>query len=338
MVKKLTYDVITLGSGTVDVFVNTHAKFIKEGHGKNIHELISYPTGSKILIDSLHFEIGGGGTNTATTFSRMGLKTGWIGKLGSGDSTDQIMNFLKSEKITFLGNVGKKHSGYSVILDSIGHDRTILTHKGENNNISFLDLDLSKLNSKWFYFSSMMEKSFVAQKKLAKYAKDSGIKLAFNPSSYQAKLGCDVLKPIISRSDVLVLNFEESKLLLKRTSSKKSKQNFIKDMLKKIGTLGPNIVIITDGPNGAYCYDKLDDRFIHVLPHKIKIIETTGAGDAFASTFVGSLVYGNTLDDSLKIALTNSESVIQNYGAKNNLLSYDDLKKSLKKKTIISEF
>ncbi len=319
------YDVITVGSGTVDVFVNTESELINSRKRKAVKQMIAYPLGSKILVKKLRFEVGGGGTNTAVSFAHIGLKTGWIGKIGSCENSENILELLEHEKIDFLGGIGDEFSGYSIILDSVGHDRTILAHKGENNTLSFSELHFSWLKTKWFYFASMMGKSFATQKRIAVFAKRNGIKIAYNPSSYQAKKGMTYLKPILKRTNILILNYEEACYLVGEMSIKKA--------LYALFTIGPEIVIITDGNKGALCTD--GKQTYKVIPHDVPIVETTGAGDAFASTFVGSYIKTGDIFSSLQFALINAQSIIRHYGAKNILLSWKELIKSQKKKPVI---
>ena len=324
--KKLynSYDVITIGSGTLDVFVDTDSEILKKKGSAD--ELMAYPLGSKLLIKKLNFEIGGGGTNTAVSFARFGLKTGWIGSIGKCDNSKNILEILHKEKIDFLGRIGNGVLGYSVILDSIGHDRTILTFKGENNNLDFNDISSNKLKTKWFYFCSMVGKSFITQKKLAKFAYDNKIRLAFNPSSYQAKLGAKVLAPILKYTNLLILNLEEARLLVGQDLE-------VQELIEKIHKTGPHLVIITDGSKGAYCSDMANIFKVH--PHNIKIKETTGAGDAFASSFLGAFIKSDdNVKLALKIALINAQSVIQHYGAKNILLSWNDVVSKEKSKPV----
>lgn len=318
------YDVITLGSGTIDVFANTEAQFTKKS-GK---ELISYPTGSKILIHELKFEIGGGGTNTAVAFSRLGLKTAWLGKLGNDDTSLHILDFMRKNSIEFIGVKGKGMSGFSIILDSRGHDRTILTHKGENDTLRYNQINLSKLRTKWFYFSSMVGKSLEMQKKLASYAGKKGIKLAFNPSSYQAEMGAKKLSQILRNTTSLIFNLEEAELLLGRKDS-------IENIMKKLTRLGPRIIVITNGKKEVFCYD--GSMLYTLYPHGVKIIETTGAGDAFASSFVTGIILKNDIEFALKLGLANAESVIQHYGAKNVLLSFSEARRRMKIPTRITK-
>ena len=130
------YDVITVGSATIDVFARTRfSELIKIIDPKGETDLIAYPSGSKILIDELEFTTGGGGTNTAVAFARLGHKVAFFGKLGKGTNSDFIYKSLQNEKVSMLCIRGEGHSGYSLILDSLEHDRTILFYKGINDEL-----------------------------------------------------------------------------------------------------------------------------------------------------------------------------------------------------------
>jgi len=315
------YDVITVGSSTIDVFAKTQSELIKIMTATSEEDLIAYPSGSKILITKLDFMVGGGGTNTAVSLSRLGHKVAYLGKLGNDINADKITRVLKKEKIRFIGVKGKEKSGFSVILDSIEDDRTILTYKGANNNLKFSEIDKKNLKAKWFYFASMVSHSFEALKQIAKYAEENNIKIVFNPSNYQAEKGTSALKEILRRTEILILNDEEAALLVGKGS--------VNEMLKKLRLHSPNIVIITQGKKGASAYDGKSIYF--VKPPKTKIAETTGAGDAFASSFLSGIIKKNDIEFALKLAIVNSLSVIQNTGAKNILLTYKDALKAMRK-------
>jgi ribokinase len=292
------FDIISFGSAVVDVFVNTDVSKKKN--------FISYPTGSKILIKELRFDIGGGGTNTSIAFSRLGLKTGYIGKLGDDENGKRIRDMLKKEKVKFLGRIGKnKKSGYSIVLDSKDKDRTILTFKGINNDISYEDI--KKFKTRWLYFSSLLEKSFKTQKKLAEKLIKKGVKIAFNPSDYLIKENKKQVLDLLKLTYVLILNKEEAQMITNE-----------KDLLDGLHKLGPKIIVITDKDNIIKALDK--NKKYSLKPNKIKVVERTGAGDAFASGFVAGLVAKRDIDFCLKLGLKESESVIQRFGAKNNLL------------------
>jgi ribokinase len=321
------YDVITVGSSTVDVFARSKSsgliKIIDSSGEKN---LLAYPTGSKILIEELNFTTGGGATNTAASFARLGLKVGCISKMGTGPNSARVITHLKREKVDDTLLVRKKgaRTGYSIILDSIEHDRTILAFKGSNNDLKYNEIKLNKLKTKWFYFSTMLGEGFKTLVKLAKFAEKNKIKIAFNASEYLVKKGTNFLKDILKRTHIFVLNKDEAKILVLGDD--------INNMLVKIHELGPKIVVITDGKKEVIVFD---GEFIYSFnPTSAKPIETTGAGDAFASSFLTGIIEKNDIEFALKLASANSESVIQHHGAKNKLLTMKEALKIMKRDNI----
>lgn len=308
------FDVITVGSATVDVFAETDKKFIRGN-------AYSFPIGTKLLVKSLNFDTGGGGTNTAVSLARLGNKVAFIGKIGKGMNSERIISQLKKEGVnTTLICRENARTGFSVILDAKGTDRTILVFKGSNNDLSINEIKKSKLKTKWFYFSSMMDKAFRTQEQLAEFASKHNIKIAYNPSSYLTKKGKDYLKKILSRTYLLILNKEEAAMLV---SGEK-----IELMMKALLKLGPKIAVVTDGKNGAYSYD--GKILCRAIPHDVEIVETTGAGDAFASSFLSGIIKKNDIEFALQLGQTNAESVITHVGAKNILLSYNEALKQIK--------
>ncbi|MBI3035176.1 carbohydrate kinase family protein [Candidatus Woesearchaeota archaeon] len=316
------YDVITVGSATVDVFARTRfSELIKIIDPKGETDLLAFPSGSKILIDELEFTTGGGGTNTAVALSRLGHKVGFIGKLGAGTNSDFIHKNLKKEKIELLCAHGKGHTGYSVVLDTLEHDRTILTYKGVNDDLKYSDIPSRKLKAKWFYFSSMLEESFHTLERLAEFAQQRMIKIAFNPSAYLAEKGAKYLNHILTRTYLLILNREEAGLLAGKDS--------IEGLLLKLKGLGPKIVVITDGRNHLYV---IDGKHIYsAFPPPVKIADATGAGDAFAASFLSGLIRKNDIEFAIKLGIANAQSVVSHYGAKNILLTYNEAVRAMKK-------
>ncbi len=316
------YDVITLGSATIDVFAKTKfSELIKIIDPKGETDLIAFPSGSKILIDELEFTTGGGGTNTAVSLARLGHKIGFLGKLGEGTNSQYIHKTLQKEKIKLLCAHGHGHSGYSVILDSLEHDRTILTYKGINDELKSSDVPYKKLKAKWFYFCAMMHESFHTMEKLAEFAQQHKIKIAFNPSTYLAEKGSNHLKNILSRTELIVLNKEEACLLVGRGE--------IKDLLFKLRGLGPKIAVITDGKNNLYV---TDENYVYTaFPPPVKIVDSTGAGDAFASSFLSGIIRKKDMEFAIRLGIVNAQSVVSHYGAKNILLSNKEALKRVKK-------
>jgi len=309
----MIFDVISVGSALVDAFVDTG---VKEYNGK-----ISFDAGDKVLINKIEFSVGGGGINTATSFASLGLKTGLIAKIGWGYNSQIVLNELKKRKVKFVGIKSKEHSGYSIILESNKRHRTILTFKGASNNLSFDELSLNKIKTKWIHLTSLGGKSFETQKKIVNYANRKGIKISFNPSSYQVKEGINSIKKIISCSEVLSLNLDEAKMLLGKNA---------KDLSKKLYSLGAKIIVITDGERKGEVYD---GKFLYEFyPRKVDAVECTGAGDAFSSGFIVGLIKTKNVESAIKVGLANSQGVITKRGAGEGIIDWASAEKTIKSK------
>lgn len=293
----------------MDVFIETYEKHLKIKTTKNNKEFIALPFGSKVLIKDTHHHTGGGGTNSAITFSNLGLKTGFIGYVGKDHNGKHIKKELKENKIKFLGKeIGK--TGYSVIIDSDG-DRTILTYKGTNEDVEYSNKELKKFRAKYYYITSMTGKGFDFSKKLIDFATNFNAKVCFNPSSYLAKKGLSELRAVLKNTYCLILNSDEAELLTKK-----------KGILKNLSILQTKIVfdgvvVITAGAKGAYAIHNNKKYFVSAK--KVNVKETTGAGDAFGSGFFAGLIKGKSIKFSLKMGINNSEKVITEFGAKNGL-------------------
>lgn len=309
------YDIITFGSATTDVFVDTELPEIYSGKGK----LIAYKIGSKILIKKINFLIGGCAVNTGIGLSKLGLKTACISKLGENNSN--ILNALKKEGVDWLGLRTKGIGGYSVILDSKEHNRTILTYRGLYDNISLKDIKLTRIKTKWLYLAAALGESLKTEENLIKFARRNSIKIALNPSAYQIKQYRKRIEKMLKEVNLLIFNKEEAQALVGKKD--------IKTLLKKSFRLGPEIVCITDGKAGSWVYDGKEIYFLE--PHKIKVMERTGAGDAFSSGFLVGIIKKQDIEFALQLGLANAESVIRYHGAQNKLLSWNEVIKTIKK-------
>ena len=311
----MKYDIICVGSASIDVFITSKSKDI-ELEKIHAHEDVCFPIGAKILIDSLHTEVGGGGVNTSISFARLGFKTGLISKLGADMNADSILAKLKKEKVAFLGKKAAGHTGYSVILTGFKKNRTILTHKGNNDLMMINDVP-KKLDAKWLYLGTMLGKSWKTHCAIANYAKKNGIKVLFNPSLYLAEQGKKFLKPVLDACTVLILNKEEAQAV---TGMKAE----IKTLLKKLQKDIP-LVVITDGPRGAWAYNGM--KTYSIMPTDVPVIEPTGAGDSFASGFLAALMLKQDIPTALRWGAAQANSVIQHFGATNILLTRKEIAK-----------
>lgn len=310
------YDVITVGSATVDVFVDTGNKLFKEDEN-----CLSIPFGAKFLVSNIHFDTGGGGTNTGGALARLGLKVAMIGKIGDDHNSEMILRHLSELNCdTSLIVRGNGPSDYSIILDAAGRDRTILTHKRMNDLLHYRELDISRIKTRWFYFCTMLGESLKTQGSLVDYAVENGIDIMFNPGSYIITRKQAGFLKIVKNTKVLIVNRDEAGLL----TGKEDLVAISDDIL----TLGPEVVVITDGSNDAYAFSK--EEAYMIKPHKVKVVENTGAGDSFGAGFLAGYMSGGDIRRGLEMGATEAESVIQHLGAKNKLLTMAEINSMIK--------
>lgn len=309
------YDIVTIGSATVDYFADTDSELINIATRTSSEELLAFPLGGKVLIKELNITTGGGGTNSAVAFSHLGFRTAYLGKLGDDPSARLVLDKLAREGVDFLGAQAGQ-TGVSFILNSIEDDRTILAYKGANDFLQ--PEDIQPFEAPWYYVSSMMGKSFETVAELVTHC---GCRVTFNPSSYQAAMGYEALKSLLDNVDVFIVNREEACQFMGRDPAEQSDMNAF---IRGIDFVAGQTVVITDAENGAWV--RQGDTVIHgKASDNLAIVETTGSGDAFGATFTAALMRDLPLDRALDYAMTNAESVIQHKGAKEKLLTWDAL-------------
>lgn len=317
-------DIISIGSATRDVFLENVPFIIEKSKKSPTGHFASLPLGSKIEIKKMLFETGGGGTNTAVTFSRLGLKIGVATVVGDDPGGKEIINQLKKERVaTNLIALDKKTlTGYSVILLAPGGQRTILVHRGASGIINEGIVPWKKLRAKWFYISSLGG-NVELLKKLVNYARRNKIKVAVNPGAPELRAGLRKLRPILNKTEVVILNREEAAKLTGKP------YKHLPLILKALGTNLRPITALTDGARDTFIIDS--PHIYRVRPPDVKIINTTGAGDAFGSAFTAGLILKDDVGYALRLAILNSVSVITEMGAKGGLLkklpANEDLKK-----------
>lgn len=323
-------DIITIGSAAQDVFIKTTKFIILENEVFGDDEKgICLPLGSKIPIDELVFASGGAGTNTAVTFARLGLKVSFLGKIGRDSIGEEIKKELKKEKvgIKLIREDEIKPTAFSVILSTYGKGRTILMFRGASANIQEKEIDFCNLKARWFYIASLAG-NFGLLKKIVQHAFRNNIKIAFNPGSEELALPYSKLKEIIDKVEILILNKEEAAVLTGVPYNKEQ------EIIQKTKKITPNIGVITKDIEGVAVFDK--DYIYRAGTFREKVIEATGAGDAFGSGFVFGVLKGMGIDFAIRAGSFNATSVIKQIGAKKGIVK-NFSEKELSKLTIAKE-
>lgn len=325
------FDVINIGSATRDVFIlPKEVKIFKSrkfatGRGE------CFPLGSKVEIKEIHFSSGGGAVNNSVTFANQGLKTGAVFRVGKDIRGDEIIRFLKKSKV----NIFERRSpdlltAYSVCISIPGGERTLFIYRGASEELSDDDIPWTVLRkTKWIYLTHLAGGSAPLFAKIVNFANAHNIKIAANPGRAQLVFG-EKLKPLLNQIDVLILNREEASLLTGVSYSKE------KSIFKKLDYWVRGIVLMTEGDRGAWVSDG-KHRWKTGILKASKVIDKTGAGDAFGSGFVSALIkknvgcgkgvcqiFGDQMDYALQVAGANAAGVLGKWGGNEGLLKRNE--------------
>lgn len=318
-------DVISIGDIVTDDFIELRedqAVTYQNDQGK----WLSMPFGTKIPFD--HHEVVpavGNASNAAVAFARLGLRSSFVTNVGGDQEGRDMIAVLQKENVDhrFVRINPDKKSNYHFVL-RYKAERTILI-KHEEYDYHWPSLKPDEL-PRWVYFSSISEHAIPYHDQVADWLdQNPSVKMAFQPGTFQMSAGAERLKRIYARSEVLILNREEA------VTVGGGNHEDLNDLFDHLHALGSKIVVITDGPEGAYVSDGQKRLRMPSYPDPAEPVDRTGAGDAFASTFVAALVKGNSVEGALQWAPINSMNVVQKVGAQAGLLTEPELEAWLRK-------
>lgn len=316
------FDVITIGSATRDVFVRSKAFRVLDAPQFPTGKALGISLGSKVHVEELQFFIGGGAVDTVTTFARQGLLAGAFTVTGDDPGGHEIRRFFKKEgislKLASIDSCGGNTS-YSIILTAGKKDRSILRYDGavwHFGEVPFPEKALS--DTRWFYINHLGGEAAKLIPNIFKLAQKKGIKVAWNPGSTQIRSARTSIRPYLSLVDVFIVNQEEACLCTKIPYKNREK------IFEKLDKWVKGIVIMTKGPKGVEVSDGKTLWSAGILPTK-KMVDRTGAGDAFGSGFVASLIKKpNDIEYAIQLASANATGVLTKWGASNGLLKKGD--------------
>lgn len=315
----MIFDIITIGTATRDAFIKSKCFRLVSSPDFVAGEGLCLPAGAKIELDDIIFATGGGATNAAVTFSRQGFHTACICKIGNDISGREVLANLRSEHIStaFIVEDEKLKTAYSILILAGNGERTALVYRGASETFTPSDIHPVSLKAKWFYIAGSLPVKLLEL--IADKAVRSKTKLAFNPSQSEIKLGLEGLAGILKKTDVLIINREEA---AKLTGLDYKREDKITKCLNE-NVMG--LTVLTDGSKGALISNKKSVYQVGAFKDQ-KVIDRTGAGDAFGSGFVAGLMQGNDIEEASRLASANATSVIERINAKTGILTLADFK------------
>lgn len=306
---------LAIGAAVQDVFLSHSDEFKPVTDKKADDAFMKLELGAKADVNNINFTTGGGATNAAVTFARQGLHSQFMGTIGHDPAGQAVLDDLDKEGVdtSHVSYSKRYNTGYSVLLLAPSGERTILTYRGASTHYDIKNFDLKKAGADWLYVSSMAG-SMQVLNKLFQQARELGVKIMFNPGKRELAAGAQ-LKGLLEDVDVLSVNREEMMQIVEGETP----EELIRHALNYVP-----VVIVSDGPDGVTASD--GKTIVRAgMYEDVKVVDRTGAGDAFGSGFLSQWAVGKNLKDSIIFASANSTSVVTKIGAKTGIL-YEGVK------------
>ncbi|MCK4320556.1 carbohydrate kinase family protein [Candidatus Bathyarchaeota archaeon] len=260
---------------------------------------------------------GGSAANTAVGLARLGLKTGFIGKVSDNREGKLLLNDFKRQNVDVNGIIVSKEGRSGVAMGYIDTkgDRALYIDPGVNDSLELKEIDLKYAdNTAFLHLTSFIgEKPFKAQKELVRGLRD--VRMSFDPGELYARKGLTVLKLMIERSFVMLPSENELKMLTGKKYDEGSKI-----LIKK----GVSIVAVKLGERGCYVKDGKESYLVE--PYKVKVVDTTGAGDAFCAGFLYGLIKNKDLYECGRLGNFVASRCIEKVSAREGLPRLSDLR------------
>ena len=304
--------IVSLGSALQDIYLIDHDDLVPTAIGDTAI-FGKVLVGSKVDIDKISYEVGGGGLNSAITFARHGHEAVFMGNIAHDPAGMAIVKVMDREGIdsSYVNYLERRSTGTSIVLlDSKSGERTILTCRGASEQFGNFDTkDLELIQPDWLYVTSLRGDMETLKKFFTK-ARALGIRIMFNPGVRELEK-VDELTALFKYIDILNVNKAESAMMVPG--------KVLTELLYHLG-MYVSTVIITDGPMGGIATDGTE-TYRFGLYGDVNVKDATGAGDAFGSGFLAAITAGKSFRSSLIFASANSTSVVSKLGANRGILT-----------------
>ena len=293
-IKMCKKDVIGLGALNYDVLYAVE-RIARGGEEVGIFDVKKVP--------------GGSAANTIVALSRLGAEVGFVGIVGTDEEGELIVDGFRKEGVETRIRKEDGYTGAAIGFVDAPGERALYIYPGVNDEFCMADIDKEFVNNAKFLHTS----SFVNKEQLemqCELAKSVKSKLSFSPGMLCFKYELGDLEGVIERSEVVFLSHDELTSLVKGESYEKGADILL--------NRGARIVCVTLGELGCYVTDSTGAAHI-IAAYPTDVVDTTGAGDAFAAGFLYGLLHEKSIQESGKLGNMVASFCIREYGARKGL-------------------
>lgn len=304
--------IVSLGAALQDIYLIDHDDLAPTQIGETAI-FGKVLVGSKVDIDRISYEVGGGGLNSTLTFARHGHEAILISNIGKDPAGMAIIRALDKEGAdsSYINLLERRGTGTSIILlDSKTGERTILTCRGAAEQFgNFSEHDLDLIQPDWLYVTTLRG-DMETLKRFFVYAKKLGVKIMFNPGVKELEQPEELLK-LMKYVNILNVNKSEAARIVPG--------KVLTELVCHLNNY-VEVAIVTDGAMGGIASSG-KEIYRFGIYEDVKMKDATGAGDAFGSGFLAHFADGKSFKDSLIFASANSTAVVAKLGANRGIMT-----------------
>lgn len=248
--------------------------------------------GKEKIVKDMNFTMGSASAIFASNIAKLGMKVGFLGKIGNDEFGKFMLQSLKERNVDVSHVIkdDKLKTGITVSL-SFPEDYAMVTYEGAMDNLTIKDIDFNYIKkAKHMHLSSYFLQPGMCEgcPELFRQSKELGLTTSFDPGWDPAEKWSKDIFEVLPYVNVFLPNEQEA---LKITGCNRVESAL--DMLSK----EVETVVIKRGSKGALA--KKGNKVIKTNVFKVKVIDTTGAGDSFNAGYLYKYLNGTSIEDSL---------------------------------------
>lgn len=277
--------------------------------------------GEEIVIKEAREEAGGSAANTIAALGRLGVECAFIGLVGDDPEGRAIADAFEKEGVDTCGLIRAEGRTGTVIaiVDGTG-ERTMYVHPGVNDLLSPEHLDSGLIASARILHVSSFAGGDALETVIGLPGLMGGSKLSLAPG-FLCQRGLDFLDPLVERAALLFLNEEEASALTGLGPE---------EAAELLLDRGVETVAITLGRRGALAADREGTVLAGAI--ETRVVDTTGAGDAFAAGFLYGVLKGLPLAMCAELGNFTASRCVGRVGARSGLPGKGDVEGLLKER------
>lgn len=301
------YDFFVVGSSTLDIIAKTSDVERIDIAGKHVEKLVCISFASKSELQSLELSPGGSASNSAIMMRKLGSSAYLLSAVGNDEFGRVVLADLKKSGINTatVKAFSGASTGVGLSILSPGGEKSILVFRGANSSLGASDVSEAAISdSRHVFVASLVSpKNYGLFKKVLALSSRHRKPVVFAPSITMLHAWMPELRKLKPHFDVVIMNYEEGSYYCGKG-----------DVKGILGALPGRVVVVTKDADGAYAADKTG-KYFHVSAVPVKIVDTTGAGDAFSGAFAQKYYSSGSVTEALKTAAAAAALKLTHKGA-----------------------